>query len=187
METIAIFYTPLASTKLAASIGFAIASHMAVVYTNNAGQSFGVSSGPSIHQSISSPAQILDPIVASASNTPAGFGVLMADPNNNHPFEMRHPEDYFTQDSDGDPYPSALVARGSDLKARWLRIVQSYAEVSALKLTYSPVSQNSNSMAGTAIRAAGLRIPFSSHTPFVPAAFNRLPHTPFEIKLAPGY
>ena len=175
METIAVFYTPLASTKLAAAIGLSIASHMAIVYTNNAGQSFGVSSGPSIHLMLQSPTQMLEPVVASASNRPSGFGVLMSDPNNNHAFQMRHPEDYYTQDDDGTPYPSATVTTGSDLSAHWRTIVSTYQQVGTLALTYSPISQNSNSMAGTAIRAAGLRIPFTSVTPFAPAAFTRLP------------
>ena len=184
METIAVFYTPLASTKLAAVLGFAVASHMALVYTNAAGQSFGVSSGPSIHLMLQNPLQMIEPVVASATNMPSGFGVLMSDPNNNHVFVMRHPEDYYTQDYDGTPFPSATVARGKDLSAKWRVIVSTYQSVGSLKLTYSPVSQNSNSMAGTALRASGLRIPFTRETPFVPAVFTRLPVSVAEMSLS---
>jgi hypothetical protein len=186
METIAVFYTPLASTKLAASIGLAIASHMAIVYTNNAGQSFGVSAGPSIHLMLQNPAQMLEPVVASAYNSPSGFGVLVSDPHNDHAFVRRHPEDYYTQDDDGTPYPAATVVRGADLAAQWRVIVSTYRRIGNLRLTYSPLSQNSNSVAGTALRAAGLPIPFGHDTPFVPAVFNRLPVTPAEIELWTG-
>ena len=175
METIAVYYTALASTKLAVSLGFAIASHMAIVYTNKAGLSFGVSSGPSYHLMLQSGFQIIGPIGDMASNMPSGFGVLMSDPNNNHPFHVRQPEDYYTQDDEGTPYPSAVVATASDLSAQWRTIVATYTAVDGLHLTYSPISQNSNSMAGTALRAAGLPIPFSSATPFTPAVFTRLP------------
>ena len=175
METIAVYYTALTSTKLAASLGFAIASHMAIVYTNKAGVSFGVSSGPSYHLMLQSALQILEPVGATASNSPSGFGVLMADPQNNHPFHIRQPEDYYTQEDDGTPFSSAVVASGHDLSAQWRTIVTTYEAVDSVHLTYSPISQNSNSMAGTALRAAKLPIPFSSATPFAPGAFTLLP------------
>ena len=183
METIAVFYTPLASTKLAAWLGLAVASHMAIVYTNAAGQSFGVSAGPSIHLMLQSPSQLITPVVASALNELSGFGALMSDPNNDHAFRRRQPEDYYTQDADGTPYPSATVVNGRDLSAKWRAIVAAYRAVSALRLTYSPISQNSNSMAGTALRAAGLPIPFSRATPYAPAVFTQLPTSAAQMRL----
>lgn len=174
-ETITVFYTPLLYTKLAAAIGLSVASHMAIVYTNSAGQSFGVSSGPSHHAMLSNPLDVFTPISAMARGTPSLFGTLMADPNNNHPFIRRHPDDYFTQDDLGMPYPSHVVARGADLSAPWHKIVATYANEGRLHLTYSPISQNSNSMAGFALQQAGLKIPFDSTIPFTPGVFTRLP------------
>ena len=50
-------------------------------------------------------------------------------------------------------------------------------------LTYSPISKNSNSMAGTALRNAGLAIPFSVETKFAPAVFTKLPRDGAEMDL----
>lgn len=180
MDTIAIYYTPLTSTKVAEVIGLGQAYHMALVYTDGGGRSFGASSGPSNHTTAQTPALALSAAFASATGVPSAFGILLSDPVNNHAFKKGRPEDYYTQDDEGEPYPSTVVLTGQDLSARWQTILRSYVAVGKLKLTYSPISQNSNSMAGTALRAAGIPIPFSSKTWFVPAVFTRLPSTPDE-------
>ena len=121
------------------------------------------------------PGHALHALADMAMARPSPFGVLISDPANNHPFAIGHPEDYYTQDYTGEAYPSITVASGPDLSARWGMILRAYVEMGALHLTYSPLSQNSNSMAGNALRRAGLAIPFSSHTAFSPAMFTRLP------------
>ena len=50
------------------------------------------------------------------------------------------------------PYPHVTVASAPNLSDRWALILRSYSEIGTLHLTYSPLSQNSNSMAGTALR-----------------------------------
>lgn len=175
MESIAIYYSPLASTKVAALVGLGLAYHMAVVYTDKAGQSFAVSSGPSNQMTRQTPGKALSALVDTTTNTPSGFGTLVSDPKNNHRFIKGRPEDYYTQDDEGHEFPHAVVLEGPDLADRWNTIVQSYAAVGRLKLTYSPITQNSNSMAGTALRHSGIPIPFSSETVFAPALFTILP------------
>ncbi len=180
METIAIYFSPLASTKILAGVGFGLAYHMALVYTNASGLSFGASSGPSDHMTAQTPGYAIHALADMANDRPSAFGLLVSDPNNNHPFVIGHPEDYYTQDFTGEAYPSAVVATGSDLSARWRLILQTYTKIGGLHLTYSPLSQNSNSLAGSALRRAGLQIPFSSRTVFAPAEFTDLTETRFE-------
>ena len=181
MDTIAIYYTPLTSTKVAEVVGLGEAYHMALVYTDGSGRSFGASSGPSNHMTAQTPGLALSAAFASTMGVPSAFGTLLSDPANDHPFTKGRPDDYYTQDDEGNAYPSTTVLRGENLSAQWQVILRTYVAVGKLKLTYSPISQNSNSMAGSALRAAGIPIPFSSKTWFVPAVFTRLPLKPDEI------
>ena len=181
MDTIAIYYTPLTSTKVAEVIGLGEAYHMALVYTDGSGRSFGASSGPSNHMTAQTPGLAVAAAFASAMGVPSAFGTLLSDPVNNHVFTKGRPDDYYTQDDEGDPYPFTIVSTGRDLSAKWQTILRTYVAVGRLGLTYSPISQNSNSMAGSALRAAGIAIPFSSKTWFVPAVFTHLPLKPEKI------
>ncbi len=181
MDTIAIYYTPLTSTKVAEIVGLGEAYHMAIVYTDGKAHSFGASSGPSNHMTAQTPRLALLAALASTMGMPSAFGTLVSDPMNNHPFTKGRPDDYYTQDDEGDPYPTTLVARGENLSAQWQTILKTYVAVGRLQLTYSPISQNSNSLAGTALRTAGFPIPFSSKTWFVPAVFTHLPLAPTEV------
>ena len=187
MDMIAIYYTPLTSTKVAEVIGLGEAYHMALVYTDGQGRSYGASSGPSNHMTAQTPGLAAAAAFASTMGVPSAFGTLLSDPANNHAFIKGRPEDYYTQDDEGNPYPVTTVMTGEDLSAKWQSILRTYVEVGKLKLTYSPISQNSNSMAGSALRAAGIPIPFSSRTWFVPAVFTRLPLTPDEVGTMPRY
>ncbi len=175
MDTIAIYYTPLTSTKVAEVIGLGEAYHMALVYTDGTGRSFGASSGPSNHMTAQTPRLAISAAFASIMGFPSAFGTLLSDPANDHAFTKGRPNDYYTQDDEGEPYPFTIVLTGSNLSAKWQNILRTYVAVGKLKLTYSPISQNSNSMAGTALRTAGISIPFSSKTWFAPALFTRLP------------
>ena len=175
METIALHYTPLTSTKVAEIVGLGEAYHLAVVYTDGKGRSYGASSGPSNHMTAQTPILALTAVVSSTMGVPSAFGTLMSDPANNHPFTRGRPEDYYTQDDEGDPYPTIVVMSGRDLSAKWQTILRAYVAIGQMNLTYSPISQNSNSMAGAALRAAGIPIPSSSHTWFAPALFTIMP------------
>ena len=175
IETIAVYYSPLESTKVTRLVGFGMAYHMAIVYTDRAGNSYGASSGPSDNASPQTPANALKAIVFMADQQPSSFGTLVADPSNDHVFIEGHAEDYYTKDREGRAYPHSLVTRGKDLSASWASILRTYADVDRLALTYSPTSQNSNSLAGTALRRAGLAPAFSSATVFAPGLFTQLP------------
>ena len=176
-----VYYSPLASTKVAAALGLGLAYHMAIIYTNEAGESFGVSSGPSKQGTEQTPIHALHAVIDTMSNAPSAFGTLMSDPNNDHPFRKGYPEDYYTQDFAGQEYPHAVALTGRDISSRWHSIVATYTIIGALGLTYSPVSQNSNSMAGAALRRAGIPIPFSIDARFAPAAFTYLPISKEEL------
>lgn len=175
METIAIYYSPLASTKIAAYVGLGLAYHMALVHTNNANVSFGVSSGPSNQGTLQTPMLALDAVLDVAKDIPSAFGTLTSDPKNNHPFRKGYPEDYYTQDFEGVEYPHVIAMTGPDLSDQWKTIVATYEKIGRLHLTYSPVSQNSNSMAAAALREAGIAIPFSVSAKFAPGEFTQLP------------
>ena len=91
METIAVYFTPLASTKVLGLVGLGIASHIAIVYTDASGTSFGASSGPSDHMTAQTPGYALSALRDMAAKRPSAFGVLVNDPANNHPFNLCHP------------------------------------------------------------------------------------------------
>lgn len=175
LETLTIVYSPLDSTRVASSVGLGMAYHMAVVYTDRNGVSYGASSGPSDLSAPQTPRHAFGAVLASFGERPSAFGTLVADPKNGAPFVKGSAADYYTKDAAGHAYPSAVALRGRDLKARWTSIQATYARVGRMSLTYSPVTQNSNSLAVTALRQAGVTVAFSSGTLFVPGAFTRLP------------
>ena len=172
-ETLRLYFTPLASTEVARYVGLAEAYHMAVVYTDATGKSFGVSGGPSDLKAGQTPGNALAALLAMAECRPSRFGTLVSDPLNDKAFVMGSTGDFYTHDADGVPYPHMLVARGADLSASWGRIVRAYARIGRLGLTYSPISQNSNSLAVNALEHAGLDVPHASF--FVPGSQTRLP------------
>lgn len=174
-ESLAIYYTPLDSTEVARYFGLAKAFHMAIVYTDGVGFSHGASSGPSNLAASQTPGDAFTAVLASFSEAPSAFGTLKSDPKNDAPFVLGSAVDYYSKNSQGRTYPHATVLHGRDLSARWRSILGTYARTDAMKLTYSPVSQNSNSLAATALRRAGVAVPFSSDTVFAPGAFADLP------------
>lgn len=176
MESIVLYFSPLASTKIATLVGLGMAFHVAIVYTDSTGLSFGVSSGPSSHGALQTPGSALRAIVDAALERPSSFGILISDPANGHPFARGSRDDYYTHDLSGEAFPAYPVLTGGNLSATWALIVSSYAKVGSLKLTYSPITQNSNSMAGTALRHAGIAIPSSISTRFAPGLFDDLTH-----------
>ncbi len=175
METITLYFSPLESTRIIEYVGLGLAHHIGIVYTNKDGQSFGVSSGPSVQSTLQTPPNALRAIVRMADDSPSDFGTLISDPHNNTPFIKGRMTDYYTQDYEGKEMPHAIAAQGQDLSAQWATIVKTYAAIGKMGLTYSPTSQNSNSMAGEALRRAGIPVPFSASARFAPAVFTHLP------------
>lgn len=154
-ETIRIYFTPLAATTVAADVGLGEAYHMAIVYTDAHGTSFGVSGGPSNLAAGQTPLNALSAILDDAECRPSAFGTLVSDPHNDTAFIRHTSGDFYTHGADGVPYPHKLVARGRDLSASWRKIVRTYARIGRRGFTYSPIEQNSNSLAATALTCAG--------------------------------
>jgi Ca2+-binding RTX toxin-like protein len=83
----------------------------------------------------------------------------------------------------GTPYRSQILATGEDLSEQWNTIVSTYNKIADLNLTYSPATQNSNSVANTALSAAGVPLPKDTGPSgtFTPASSNKLPTTPEQL------
>lgn len=175
LETLEVYYSPLDSTRVARFFGLGMAYHMAIVYTDRNGVSRAASSGPSDLSAPQTPEHALSAVFASFDDQPSAFGTLASDPRNGTPFLKGGAGDHSTEDGAGHAYPRTTMLRGKDLSARWGSILRTYARIDAMKLTYSPVTQNSNSLATTALRRAGVTLAFSSDTVFVPGAFTDLP------------
>ena len=174
-ETLEVYYSPLDSTRVARFFGLGMAYHMAIVYTDRNGVSRAASSGPTDLSAPQTPEHALSAVFASFDDQPSTFGTLASDPRNGTPFRKGGAGDHSTQDDAGHAFPRATVLHGNNLSARWGSILRTYARIDAMKLTYSPVTQNSNSLATTALRRAGVALAFSSNTVFVPGAFTDLP------------
>ena len=175
LESLVVYYSPLKSTKVTRDVGFGMAYHMAIVYTDRSGTSYCASSGPSNSKAAQTPQNALRALYSLAEDAPSSFGTLASDPHNNTPFVFGSKGDCYTRDAKGRPYINATMMTGHDLSAKWTTILQTYAAVGRLGLTYSPTMQNSNSMAGTALRRVGLDPRFSSRRAFVPGVFTELP------------
>ena len=81
----------------------------------------------------------------------------------------------------GNPNPSEVVATGTDLSQQWNAIVYAEQQIANQGLPYSPLTQNSNSVASSALTAAGISPPTdngigSNH--WAPASDNFLYTTP---------
>ena len=174
-ETLEVYYSPLTSTAVIRYAGFGMAHHMAIVYTDRTGTSFGASSGPSNLAAAQTPRNAVQALVATADDGASSFGILVPDPHNDTPFVIGRDGEYYTCDRDGRPYPRALMMTGADLSAQWTLILQTYALVGSERLPYSPTTQNSNSLAGTALRRVGVSSTFSSETAFAPGIFTEIP------------
>ena len=174
-ESLIVYYSPLKSTRVTRDVGFGMAYHMAIVYTDKSGTSYGASSGPSDLKAAQTPQNALQALYSLAEDVPSSFGTLASDPHNNTPFVIGKRGDFYTRDAKGRPYIHATMMTGQDLSAKWTTILQTYSAVGRLGLTYSPTMQNSNSMAGTALRRIGLDPRFSSRRAFVPGVFTELP------------
>jgi hypothetical protein len=174
-ERLVVYYSPLAATEISKYVGLGVAYHMAIVYTDASGRSYGASARPSNLRNALSPGNAFNAILYMANERPSSFGTLIADPRNNTVFIKGSAGDFYTKDGQGREYPHTQVLRGKNLSHQWGSIVRTYDNVSRLGLSYSPVNQNSNSLAATALRRANIDLDFSSHTYFVPGAFTVLP------------
>src|SRR5450830_1084655 len=131
---------------------------------------------------------ISNAIVQAALNAPSPWGTLKVEQNGTFvPGDVTpqtggidvvpafDPDTGIPNSDVGTPYPSQVLITGNDLSAQWATIVQTYSSIASLNLTYSPSTQNSNSVANTALAEAGVPLPNTSL--LVPASDTRLPTT----------
>ena len=126
LESLVVYYSPLRSTEVARFVGFGLAHHMAIVYTDRFGMSHGASSGPSDLGAPQNASNAWGALVALADGTPSAFGLLVSDPRNGTPFVRDSPDDVYTKDADGRRYPYAVALQGRDLSASWTSILETY-------------------------------------------------------------
>jgi autotransporter passenger strand-loop-strand repeat protein len=170
-ETISVVYEKLGS------IGGQAYYHETLVYKNAAGDIVAIAtSGPTISPPGNQFFPFSESAVAAKIGLPSLYGFLHA--------TIGAPSDFQQTDLDrllgtaASPNASEVAVTGLDLSSQWNVIVQKEQQISSENLPYSPFSQNSNSMATTALVAAGIQPPTdargSDSTFWVPAYDGRL-------------
>jgi hypothetical protein len=172
-ETIQVVYKPLNYPVLGQYL-----YHETLVYTNSQGEQFYTSGDYSndkgnLNQELGI-GGVADNLVAAAVDVeydvPSVWGVLTTSTN----ISLTSANQVgITNDANGKAYPSEVVASASDLSGQWAAINNAELEAVAQKPTYSPATQNSNSLATVGLDGAGIAPPtdngmFSSH--WAPAA-----------------
>ncbi|SRR5579883_2834482 len=152
-ETISVVYEPLGVFD---SITY---YHETLVYTNSSGEQFIATAGPNG----SPPAgnsqfyDVSEAGSAAASGTTSVYGTLATQSGPISNFSQAALTGWLGTSSN--PNPSEVLATGADLSSKWDDITQSYATIGGENLAYSPLTQNSNSTATSAMLDAGLTPP----------------------------
>jgi hypothetical protein len=155
METISVIFKPLGSF-----LGTTY-YHQTLVYKDSFGQSFFMSAAPTLEPQIGSMSQALSMMskasVAVQTGSGSPFGELL------YETQMFNPQSSqaigITIDAQGNAYASQVVASGESLETQWLKILGAASEIEGANVQYSPLTQNSNSVASTALTAAGIQLP----------------------------
>ena len=153
-ESITVYFEPLGQ------VGGVTYYHETLIYTNSAGVSQYLTSGPSGSFTPTGNVNALSQMSAAsdnqATNQPSAWGTLQAAPVGIVP--SGGIEGLTTSDTSNPnaTYASTIIATCTDLSAQWSTMVSTAQQISSQNLTYSPLTQNSNSMANSAIYAAGL-------------------------------
>jgi predicted Zn-dependent protease len=151
-ETIKVYFEPLGS------IAGDTFNHETIVYTNSSGEqfiatSYASNSGPSG----SSVANLSEAASAVTSGSSSVYGTLITQwgpASGMSQADLAH-----WLGSPDAPYQSQTVATGADLSQQWSTITGAYFQIGEQGLTYSPMTENSNSAASTALTAAGVDLP----------------------------
>ncbi len=154
-ETISIVYEPLGVFHGVTYY------HETLLYTNSDGDQFMATAAPS-----SQPApgtgdldNISNASGAAMTNGQSPYGTLITNTGALSSFD---PADVSRLlGSTANPNPSQVVASGADLSTKWNQIVSAENELATENLPYSPLTQNSNSIANTALTAAGIDTPLN--------------------------
>ncbi|TFZ54491.1 hypothetical protein E4V01_25105, partial [Methylorubrum sp. Q1] len=154
------------------------AYHITLVYINNRGQSFYTSAGPTIPASPDASTS-LGASKDAVEGRATAYGVLGY---KTEQFDINDPSNPTMIDKDsGIPYQTKILSQGTNLSSQWNTILETYHSISTLGVPYSPGWQNSNSVAGTALRKAGISIPFDSSSKWAPGLLLQLPTTNSEF------
>jgi hypothetical protein len=147
VETISVYYKPIADIN-------GVSYHETLVYTNSAGQSFEVSGGPSQPIPDTFIGKAEQGIQSLANNT--SYGTLTA--NTNVPVDLSARATNF-RDQNGNAYQSQVITSGTDLSTVWGQVTDAASYIANQNLNYSLLGTNSNSLANSALVAAGLEVP----------------------------
>src|SRR5439155_4225038 len=111
---------------------------------------------------------------AVASGTTSVYGTLQV--VNGSVADLSNPEHDRMFGPPNAPFATQVLTTSSDLSGQWQSILNTENYIASQNLAYSPLTQNSNSVANTALTAAGLQPPdtafFSGH--WAPASGNLL-------------
>jgi hypothetical protein len=155
-ESIAVYYEPLGNI---AGVPY---NHMTLVYTNNAGQQSFLTSGPT--NSVAGPGlvQLSDAASQASSGQATAWGTIFS--NSGLLTPTTAPGKIYDAATPNVPYASATVATGADLSGTFAAMIATEQQLMSRGLGYSPLTQNSNSFACTAIASQGLEIPLPAIT-----------------------
>lgn len=171
--------------------------HITLVYKTPFGSEY-ISAGPQISNATLklSTGDTLTGIVKAAdnvlTNTPSVWGTLKVNGQSSFTPGDRvagidvvpniNPDTGIRNSDGGTKYSSETITNSAN-DSTWAQIKQAYNDMSGLNLTYSPATQNSNSVACTALNVAGLSIPQSlSLMKQAPACDIKLPTKPSELQ-----
>lgn len=172
-ETITVYFKPLGSFDGTTYY------HETLVYTNSNNQSFytqafasdptpaAVAGGPA-----SAAAALADAMAAAAINGPSPFGTLQVQTNVAfNPSVVANSSLGITNDG-FNIFPSQTVAEGSNLSSQWAEINAAFENIGNEDIPYSPLTQNSNSTANSALEDAGIALPSNISPGIVPPDGN---------------
>jgi hypothetical protein len=195
MPSIDIIYSPVGPTTGSNATG-TVMYHMTLSYTDASGNKSYISGGPSIPNSNVnlSGAQLASAMVnastQSLTNTPSAWGTLKINGQGNYRpgdtstgIDVVPKYDQYTGEINTDAGTKFQASRVTNnaTPAQWQTIVQVYQAVASLNLTYSALTQNSNSLAATALAKVGLSVPKDLMLRATPAHQVMLPTTQSEV------
>jgi hypothetical protein len=169
-ESIQVIYEPLGSF-----LGMEY-YHETLEYTNSAGQEFFATSGPTASPSGNALYNVTQAASAAATSGGSAYGTLFCVAGTQSQVSsVIGPGNFDSQTSVNDD--RVVVASGSNLSSQWNAITTVCSQVNSEGLSYSPLTQNSNSVASTELTAAGLSPPKSGFfsADWAPASGNILP------------
>ncbi len=164
-ETIQVVYKPVAS------VGDITGYHETLIYTAADGRrEFASAYASETHPQGNAAADLVRASAAVHDGAASPYGVLRTEAGDAAGLDILG--------RPGHPLQSETVAHGANLSLQWSRVKEAYAEIGAAGITYSPLTQNSNSTASTAMATAGIRPPTDNGMlghHWVPASDNILP------------